>query len=1361
VALYDPQNDGAVLALLTLGVVGDDRPLRDMQPPLPEGIHLRWGITPERGFPWYGFYLFRRPSLTSGVATCVAPQLLAAGHTPGTVGTTLSLPLGTFDSDQNIRLTEEFPPTNTVELDLSGRSFLRFAASTRARRVDIKIGFVADFPPPGGGGPGGPGDPGGPDPGDPGPGGGPGGGPDGGLGTGGAGSGGCECICGGANAGIQPILHRVIALGNGLYRATFGYFNPGAAAVSIPVGPQNQFVPNPTGRGQPTLFFPGFHRNVFSVDFDGRAITWSLGGLLAGASSSVAVPPTAADGILIIAFRFGFPVGFRLVTGRAGQVVTVPAIAFESIDSIVISSGPARLVDLCTVPASDGVGLGWGPVPDFPQPMTLPVRHPQYPPRSGPENPAESEAFALDRITYRPPDVWGGDNFAALHAALVEIVQAGPSGGITDFKEIVTAEADPADPDAVPPEIEESSLSALLIASMNPAVAQMLGLYWIDDATVEGQSYDYMLVADYTNAGGGSANTILGLLQAENFTNIEAYLKIGALRAASPPLTPPQDLKAYALPIGAVSPPTPGDAAGLVGLRWRIPGEDAQHRLAADSALSYHLWRKDFGRSKPAGPAPDGEYLRVTELPLSAGEMREDDLPPPLTGWPTAGLFAVDGPLVDGWYGYRVSGIDVFGRHSARSEAAPWLDVVDDHELTTVDAVNLIDTKPPPPPTRVQAWLLDPGDPFVLQDAAYAAWRTPTPPVPGRDTTIGLRVRWVWNGKHMLQAPDAREFRVYINAGASLVDAAVPTSWLQRIAIVGMNEQIVDESTAAVRAKDNTALAGSSFSIAGDTVTLNDVGTLPDGNSRLTGVAVDALELELRTSGGLRSRFAVVEINVADGKVKVSPAPSGSGFTSWTLGIRERTYELFLPGASLAVPPAFTLPFSPSLTTPIVYGLVGVSAADDKNNEIALVDNRPSGPLSGRPGNEGAVGGPATVYQVLRDKPTAPESPFTEERLFATRADFHSRSFFNLHWLKSSVLSAHIFRALDQTLFQVDSGKGFGPNARDEDLDTPNLYPDGWSTARQNAAADQISDLSSMASYASLSDDALRVLASFPSNAPAFSCLTAAALPSTTPDLPGPTDPAGYTGNPALGSYLDTLDGRAENRYFYRTSFLDGAQNAGPLGMSTPPVYLPPVVLPDTPVMRGAVASEDELEITLTWATSRSASVTAYHIYRTDEPARARDVRLMERIQVVAEVAPPGRPVTRSFEDEDVQGTITYAYRVVAVTADGRSSKPSAAFKARAIDVALPTVPTLTAEWTTVNNVTLAELSWTSEDETLLQQRPATRQQWISLGTWRPPGAYSIRDPLSVPTVDFQYRLVVRKYTGAISRGDAVTLVKQ
>ena len=64
---------GNNLAMVGLGSVGD-MPPNDLQPRLPDGIHLRWASARELGFPWFGYFLFRRRH-RSGKPVCVREAL--------------------------------------------------------------------------------------------------------------------------------------------------------------------------------------------------------------------------------------------------------------------------------------------------------------------------------------------------------------------------------------------------------------------------------------------------------------------------------------------------------------------------------------------------------------------------------------------------------------------------------------------------------------------------------------------------------------------------------------------------------------------------------------------------------------------------------------------------------------------------------------------------------------------------------------------------------------------------------------------------------------------------------------------------------------------------------------------------------------------------------------------------------------------------------------------------------------------------------------------------------------------------------------------------------------------------------------
>ena len=80
------------------------------------------------------------------------------------------------------------------------------------------------------------------------------------------------------NAAVRPVLECVRAEANGQYTAFFGYKNDNTAAVTIAVGPNNRFSPNPQACGQATQFASGRQVSVFTVAFDGTNLVWSLKG---------------------------------------------------------------------------------------------------------------------------------------------------------------------------------------------------------------------------------------------------------------------------------------------------------------------------------------------------------------------------------------------------------------------------------------------------------------------------------------------------------------------------------------------------------------------------------------------------------------------------------------------------------------------------------------------------------------------------------------------------------------------------------------------------------------------------------------------------------------------------------------------------------------------------------------------------------------------------------------------------------------------------------------------------------------------------------------------------------------------------
>lgn len=77
---------------------------------------------------------------------------------------------------------------------------------------------------------------------------------------------------------VTPVVECVQKNGYGIYTALFGYNNPNASVMSLPVGPDNAFNRYGEDLGQPGVFEPGRQTAVFAVVFDGNPLEWSLNG---------------------------------------------------------------------------------------------------------------------------------------------------------------------------------------------------------------------------------------------------------------------------------------------------------------------------------------------------------------------------------------------------------------------------------------------------------------------------------------------------------------------------------------------------------------------------------------------------------------------------------------------------------------------------------------------------------------------------------------------------------------------------------------------------------------------------------------------------------------------------------------------------------------------------------------------------------------------------------------------------------------------------------------------------------------------------------------------------------------------------
>ncbi len=1495
------------LAMVGLGIEGD-RPPNQLQPTLKNGIHLRWAFGSGRGFPWYGYYLLRRPH-REGRIICLSNFLKNPKYEhlqPGSLDTnSLDFEGRQLISDQNLVLTDDFPPhfgfmlEGLPEFDLQNRQYLRFylKPGKLAKRFIVTIGLreVQN-----------PGRPAGIS----------GGSPDS-LRTPGTttrqslGSVSFDSVLARRRQDIRvtafwgnTVVAEASTEGATSWRVQLNLESDGMSAIEISSG-SGALIDicwetivlrdgDDAGGWQAIPGFPyplclpvthpdypcGGRRSARPGSFESRLLGKATSGDLQTALNRILYgPPENWGGSAFQDLRDQL---LQLVVGGPGSEPMAERLANQGEEVIgepdppdsdaepprMPNQRPLDLVLLASLhPAvAQMLGLYW--VDQTAEPgvcydYLLLADH------SG------DLSWLRDQINNNP-NFQSPLNLDQLSEDLSTAQSATPpteSGSSRSNSLEVETTRSVVRPDQ--PDLEQLSLSPKILDVFRKVTSSDQ-----EDST--------------QNPATANIDNILGI-PPEKPVEIDIYILFNICRQPAPPLAAPESVRAYALPGGTINQPDGGilDATNNAGLTWNL-GLNQSGELSVDRAVMYHLWRAELGVETPISAAlahvpitvaPDPPALpphqrrprpilvpAKKEPTLVFEPVNEDEGPTPPSNWPPFPLHVIDRALPDGWYSYQVSGIDIFGRHSPNSKPATW------HQWTPAPepkpwyyqdsavegivhpfAIQLLDKIPPPPPTAIEAYALDPADPYVLKDVAYNAWRDSLSPSE-RETLVGLRVSWQWRLSHFLQAPDTREFRIYYqpnhfnaevgeivsvtaagdqesivntdlsnglpanayvgaylkvgadsfsilksevgsplvlrvkNLGANdqirppskgnctvsippghaaFVDYTKSIAWQQRYYVVGYDEHF-KEMIPAQRDAEGYELAGNSATASGASVSLgnNNPGT---NHPDLSEVQANFNLLYLENDTARPSKlYEILAVNNGEKTLTLDGSPNLGGEPSaWIIGIPEvlRKYEVFLPATGDTY--REDLPLEPSLADPVVYAQIGISAADDKNHTIddpKWASGRWGGPQ--RFGNEGAIGSPATICRVWRQKPNPPIPPPDSERVFATPADYHSHSFYTYRWQPSEHLKTHIMRALDDSLFKVDWSQ------RPRSTDIPSeFFPDQeidprWDALKCDQVTNELNQLNgfssnqkteAMAVYRGLSNDALRVLAGLPGNEQAFTQITIQPLEPDDPESAnrvGPDNPTNFIVDPSLRAYVDTLDGRSRNRYFYRAAYVDGANNRSDLSLSSPPIWLPNVVPPRAPVVTKVLGGERQ--ITLRWASNREPDLSEYRIYRTDTKQATRDLRLMTLVHT--ESVPSGDPLTRPAEvvwtDESTPGLVTFYYRIVAVDEDGNISSPSRSLAARAFDETPPEVPIVTAEWIDIGEGILrSRLSWSSIHETLLQRRISATEQWIAIASWMEPGEHIYDDKNAESNQSYDYRLWVRKTTGTIAISNFISLV--
>lgn len=225
-----------------------------------------------------------------------------------------------------------------------------------------------------------------------------------------------------------------------------------------------------------------------------------------------------------------------------------------------------------------------------------------------------------------------------------------------------------------PPTWSQAIQGRILLFSLDPFIARLLGLLYVDtDDVARGDQFlDYLVTADF----GGSIGTVGWICH-----------DLSIFR--HPALAPPRLVTAEVTPARTFL-PDPETGALLeqadIGLSWTVRPDGQAGSLAA-AAVRFDV------EARPDGSA-DWELLTAAAPVVVGGAI--DDL-----GELRAPQYLLIDQRPAGTHSYRVRAIDVFGRRSQPSNRL---------DITVRDIVG------PPPPVSLRVRYLDPADPFLAAD---------------------------------------------------------------------------------------------------------------------------------------------------------------------------------------------------------------------------------------------------------------------------------------------------------------------------------------------------------------------------------------------------------------------------------------------------------------------------------------------------------------------------------------------------------------------------------------------------------------------------------------------------------------------
>jgi hypothetical protein len=745
----------------------------------------------------------------------------------------------------------------------------------------------------------------------------------------------------------------------------------------------------------------------------------------------------------------------------------------------------------------------------------------------------------------------------------------------------------------------------------------------------------------------------------------QEYIVCGLKKQNHLSLAKPTGLKVSCIPGGTVT-----DQDGnvtekpyLAGLRWNA-NEDPGNDLISIAPVLFHLERR------PEGGAIE---LVTEESPLfvspSIVENNKKDIP---IGWPQERQYYTEAVNHESVIDYRVAAIDLFGRQS---------------RFTAFKTYEITNPKPPHP-IDVAAKFLD----YSTYDPSTDSFS---------DVTLNdidknwLRVNrknaivvdWKWPENLQLQAPDVEGFNIYYKQGwlnnypGMIVSDAVETTLtktslnltakeLEKYAMLDLGPEDIAVYEFKILLHFEAPPPPGPITPPHFPFRTAERDIVPENMFRLCWITQGNHSFLILKNNGASPHPTVWVLKLNDLPLK------DKGFGIAVTADKEYFIDYKDPvnwtdtRVSHQEPKNLTPKENPETTTQPVYEEIykvyieepefpypAIAKGDRNKVRYAQI-----GVNAFAGGTEGSVSSPSTIMAIYRGMPAtpgafAPQADEAIQALKATAANVHGKSSFALRWNKvHTVVKHHVYRAMDETLFNVDNKlrstrsqavydafKTNHPEFDPTDVDVIKLVPVETNPVLVSAH------------YAQLTPGQLQILASLPDNEAAYTKISEMTIDENDPvyedrvtEIPDPVNGAAYTPDPAnILLYVDkALNGQSSNRYFYavRTADTNGLQST--LSLATPPVEIPKTTAPPAPVITAVLGGQNQ--VTIKWAKNPGAAIAGYLLYRTQELKYAADWRKMELIKPgptdLFTVAVNGNLPGKEFEYTDSSAVARQAY---------------------------------------------------------------------------------------------------------------------